>query len=195
GYLTQQYAQSDIFGVTVASDGTRSGGLSTPVAGLEAIQNELTTVRFTPTAQIHYTPLAWFTNRLTVGGDISSTHATTFFPKNTQNWYNGDQANGYVEDVQDPIHSYTGDYLGNVHSTFGRARQIASDFSFGSQYINTVRNYLAGIGIGLATNSSNLVSSAAVNEAHQTYSQSKSLGLLAQEQVSFGQTLFLQAGA
>ena len=195
GYLTQQYALSDIFGVTVGPNGTRSGGLSTPVAGLEAIQNELTTVRFTPTAQIRYTPLAWFTNRLTIGGDISSTHGVTFFPKNSQSWYNGDQANGYVEDVQDPIHIYTVDYLGNVHSSFGGTRQIASDFSFGSQYINTVENVLAGIGIGLATNSSNLVSSAATSEAHQTYTQSKSLGLLAQEQVSIGQTLFLQAGA
>src|SRR2546430_2156307 len=107
GYLTQQYALSDIFGVTVGPNGTRSGGLSTPVAGLEAIQNELTTVRFTPTAQIRYTPLAWFTNRLTIGGDISSTHGVTFFPKNSQSWYNGDQANGYVEDVQDPVHIYT----------------------------------------------------------------------------------------
>lgn len=195
GYLTQQYALSNIFGVKVAADGTRSGGLSTPVAGLEAIQNELTTVRFTPTAQVHYTPLSWFTNRLTVGGDISATHGVTFFPKNTQNWYNGDQANGYVEDVQDPIHIYTVDYLGNIHSTFGGTRQIASDFSFGSQYINTVQNVLAGIGIGLATNSSNLVSSAATNQAIQTYTQSKSLGLLAQEQLSFGQTLFLQGGA
>ena len=195
GYRTQQYALSNIFGVTVGANGARSGGLSTPVAGLAAIQNELTTVRFLPTAQIHYSPLAWWTNRFTVGGDISATHGTTFFPKNSANWYQGDQANGYVEDVQDPIHIYTVDYLGNMHATLGGAREIASDFSFGSQYINTVENLLAGIGIGLATNSSNLVSSAAANEATQSYSQSKSLGLLAQEQLSFGQTLFLQAGA
>jgi TonB-linked SusC/RagA family outer membrane protein len=195
GYLTQQYALSNIFGVTVGPNGVRSGGLSTPVAGLEAIQNELTTVRFTPTAQVHYEPMPWFTNRLTVGADLSQTHGVTFFPKNSQNWYQGDFANGYVEDVQNPIDIYTVDYLGNIHSTLGKESSIASDFSFGSQYINTVTNYLAGVGIGLAANSSNLVSSAAANEAHQTYSQIKSLGLLAQEQVSLGQTLFLQAGA
>lgn len=195
GYLTQQYALSNIFGVTVDQNGVRGGGLSTPVVGLEAIQNELTTVRFTPTAQVHYEPISWFTNRLTVGADLSQTHGVTFFPKNDQNWYNGDQATGYVEDVQNPIDIYTVDYLGSIHSTFGGSRAIASDFSFGSQYINTVQNYLAGVGIGLAANSSNLVSSAAATEAHQQYSQIKSLGFLAQEQVSFGQTLFLQAGA
>jgi TonB-linked SusC/RagA family outer membrane protein len=195
GYLTQQYALSNVFGVTVGPNGERNGGLSTPVAGLAAIQNELTTVRFTPSVQVHYSPIAWLTNRLTVGADLSATHGVTFFPKNGQNWYQGDQANGYVEDVQDPVHIYTVDYLGSIHSTFGGGRQIASDFSFGSQYINSVENYLAGIGIGLSANSSNLVSSAASNEAHQAYSQSKSLGILAQEQVSFGQKLFLQVGA
>jgi TonB-linked SusC/RagA family outer membrane protein len=195
GYLPQQYALSNIYAVQVSANGVRSGGLSTPVAGLEAVQNELTTMRFTPSTQIHYTPVSWFTNRLTLGADLSSTHGVTFYPKNNQNWYAGDQANGYVEDVQNPINIYTVDYLGNIHTTLGGDRNIASDLSFGSQYINTVTNYLAGIGIGLATNSSNLVSSAATNESHQTYSQAKSLGLLAQEQLSFGQKLFLQAGA
>ena len=194
GYLTQQYAVPNILGVTVAPDGTRSGGLSTPVAGLAAVQNELTTLRFTPSAQVRYTPLPWFTNRLTLGADLSSTHGVTFFPPNNQNWYSGDQANGYVEDVQNPINIYTVDYLGNIHSDL-RGGQIASDLSFGSQYINSTTNFLSGVGIGIATASSNLVSSASTTESHQDYRQSKSLGLLAQEQLAFSQKLFLQAGA
>lgn len=195
GYLTQGEFLSNPFDVKVAPDGTRSGGISTPVIGLTSVLNQLTTLRYTPSAQIHYSPFSWLSNRLTVGGDLSSTHGFTFFPKNDQNWFGGDQANGYVEDVQNPIHIYTVDYLGNVRKTFGSADHITSDFSFGSQYINTVDNYLAGVGLGLATNSSNLVSSASSTESHQNYSQAKSFGLLAQEAVSFGQTLFLQAGA
>lgn len=195
GYLTQGYFESSPFAVTVNPDGTRSGGLSTPVQGLEAIQNKLTTLRFTPTATAHYNPFPWLTNRLTIGGDLSSTEGFTFFPRNDQNWYSGDQANGYVEDAQNPIHIYTIDYLGDIKLTFGSNGHIASDLSFGSQYINTVTNYLAGVGLGLADNSSNLVSSAASSESHQTFAQSKSLGLLAQEGLAFGQTLFLQVGA
>lgn len=195
GYLTNEYVFANPLTVTIGPDGQRSGGLPTPVEGLEAITDELTTLRFTPSLQLHYTPFQWLTNRLTVGGDISATHGFTLFPKNTQHWYSGDQANGYVEDVQNPIHIYTVDYLGDIRTTFGRNGRISSDLSFGSQYINTVNNYLAGIGLGLASNSSYLVSSAATNEAHQNYSQAKSLGLLAQEQIGFGQTLFLQAGA
>jgi len=195
GYLTQGYFLTSPFAVKVNPDGTRSGGTSTPIQGLEAIQNKLTTLRFTPTATAHYNPFSWLTNRLTIGGDLSSTQGFTFFPKNDGNWYTGDQANGYVEDVQNPIHIYTIDYLGDIKLTFGSNGHIASDLSFGSQYINTIDNYLAGVGLGLADNSSNLVSSAASSESHQTFGQSKSLGFLAQEGLAFGQTLFLQLGA
>ncbi|HKO15133.1 MAG TPA: SusC/RagA family TonB-linked outer membrane protein, partial [Gemmatimonadaceae bacterium] len=195
GYLAQGEFLANPFTVKVGPDGTRSGGLSTPIAGLEAITDELTTLRETPSTTIHYTPLSWFSNRLTVGADLSQTHGFTFFPRNDQNWYHGDQANGYVEDVQNPIDIYTVDYLGDIRTTFGHAGGISSDLSFGSQYINSTSNYLAGVGLGLAANSSNLVSSASTTESHQTYSQAKSLGFLAQEQVGFGQTLFLQVGA
>jgi len=195
GYLTQGEFESNPFDVKVAPDGTRSGGISTPVIGLESVLNQLTTLRYTPSAQIHYSPFSWFSNRLTVGGDVSSTHGFTFFPRNDAGWFGGDQANGYVEDVQNPIHIYTVDYLGDLRKSFGANDHITSDFSFGSQYINTTNNFLAGVGLGLATNSSNLVSSASTTESHQLYSQEKSFGLLAQEALSFGQTLFLQAGA
>jgi TonB-linked SusC/RagA family outer membrane protein len=194
GYLTQQYAFGNVFGVTVGSDGKQTGGLGTPIEGLAAISNELTTVRYTPSAQVHYNPFNWLTNRLTVGADIASTQGSTFFPKNDQNWYNGDQANGYVENVQNPVHIYTVDYLGDIRTKF-HSDQISSDLSFGSQYINSTTNYLAGVGLGLATNSANLVSSASTTEGYQNYSQAKSLGFLAQEQLGFGETLFLQAGA
>jgi TonB-dependent starch-binding outer membrane protein SusC len=195
GYLTQQYIAASPLAVTVGPDGKRTGGLSVPVVGLASILNELTTTRYTPSAQVHYNPFSWLTNRLTVGADIASTHGFTFFPKNNQSWYNGDQANGYVEDVQNPVHIYTVDYLGDIRTKFGHDGWISSDLSFGSQYINTVNNFLSGVGLGLATNSSNLVSSASTTESHQGYSQSKSLGLLAQEQLGFGEKLFVQAGA
>jgi TonB-linked SusC/RagA family outer membrane protein len=195
GYLTQGAFGASPFAVTVGPDGKRSGGTGIPIAGLEAIRDRITTLRVTPSVQLHYNPFGWMTNRLTVGGDLSSTHGTTFFPRNDENWYNGDQTNGYVEDVQNPIHIYTVDYLGNIRTTFGANDHISSDFSFGSQWINTTNNYLAGVGIGIAANSSNLVSSASTTESHQVFSQSKSLGFFAQEQVGFGQKLFLQAGA
>ncbi len=194
GYLADGEFESSPFAVSLVN-GQRTGGPTFPIVGLENITDELTTLRFTPTSQVHYTPFDWFTNRLTVGADLSSTHGTTFFPPNNQNWYSGDQVTGYVEDIQNPINIYTVDYLGDLRASFGPNHRIGSDFAFGSQYINTTTNYLAGVGIGLASASSNLVSSASTNESHQSYAQSKSLGLLGQEQLSFGDRLFLQLGA
>ncbi len=192
GYLADGEFESSPFAVQLDANGNRTGGAAFPIVGLTQIRDELTTLRFTPSAQVHYAPVSWFTNRLTLGADLSSTHGVTFFPTSTENWYSGDQVNGYVEDVQNPIDIYTVDYLGDLRASI---HGVQSDFSFGSQYIINTHNYLAGVGIGLATNSANLVSSASTNESHQTYAQTKSWGLIGQEQLAFGQRLFLQIGA
>jgi outer membrane receptor protein involved in Fe transport len=194
GYLTDGQFESSPFSVTVGPNGQRSGGSAFPFVALENINDEFITTRVTPTLQVQYTPLPWFQNRVTLGADLASTHGITFFPTNTQNWYNGDQANGYVEDVQNPVNTYTFDYLGNIRAKFGHDGWIASNLSFGSQYIDIVNNALTGVGLGLAANQSNLVSSAAQSESHQTFTESKSLGLLAQEELGFGQVLFVQGG-
>jgi TonB-linked SusC/RagA family outer membrane protein len=194
GYLTDGQFESSPFAVTVGPNGQRSGGSAFPFVALENINDEIITTRVTPTLQVQYTPFPWFQNRFTLGADLASTHGITFFPTNNQNWYNGDQSNGYVEDVQNPVNTYTFDYLGNIRAKFGRDGWITSNLSFGSQYIDIVNNALTGVGLGLAANQSNLVSSAAQSEAHQTFSEAKSLGLLAQEEIGFDQVLFIQGG-
>src|SRR5207245_1632487 len=95
GYMAQGEFLSSPFAVTLGPNGQRQGGISTPVVGLASILNQSTTTRFTPSAQVRYNPFPWFTNRITIGADSSSSHGFTFFPTNTQNWFSGDQANGY----------------------------------------------------------------------------------------------------
>ncbi len=194
GFLTDGQFESSPFAVTIGPNGVRSGGSAFALQGLEAIHNEITTQRFTPTAQIQYQPFSWLSNRVTLGGDFSSTHAVSLFPPNDQGWYSGDQANGYVEDVQNPVNVYTVDYLGNIRAKFGRAGWITSNLSFGSQYIDITNNQLTGVGLGLATTASPLVSSASTSESHQTFTESKSLGLLVQEGLGFDDVLFVQGG-
>ena len=194
GYLTNGQFESSPFAVTVAPDGTRSGGSAFPFVALQNIKDEILTTREMPTLQVQYTPFPWFQNRLTLGADLTSTEGITFFPTNTQGWYNGDQANGYIEDAQNPVNTYTFDYLGNIRAKFGRNGWITSNLSFGSQYIDIVNNNLAGVGLGLSANQCNVVSCAGQTESHQIYTEAKSLGLLAQEELGFGQVLFVQGG-
>jgi TonB-dependent starch-binding outer membrane protein SusC len=194
GYLTDGQFESSPFNVVVGPDGQRSGGPAFPFAGLNNIQDEFITQRVTPTIQVLYTPLPWFSNRFTLGADLASTEGITYFPVNNQNWYNGDQTNGYLENTQNPVNTYTFDYLGNIKTKFGRNDWITSNLSFGSQYIDIVNNELTGVGLGFIDNQSNLVSSAASSESHQIFTESKSLGLLAQEELGFGDVLFVQGG-
>jgi TonB-linked SusC/RagA family outer membrane protein len=194
GYLTDGQFESSPFNVTLGPDGQRMGGPAFPFAALDNIQDEIITQRVTPTIQVQYTPLPWFSNHFTLGADLASTHGITYFPVNNQNWYTGDQANGYLEDTQNPVNTYTFDYLGNIKAKFGRGDWITSNLSFGSQYIDIVNNQLTGVGLGFLDNQSNLVSSAASSESHQIFTESKSLGLLAQEELGFGDVLFVQGG-
>ncbi len=194
GYLADAEFLTSPFLATLGPNHQPTGGLTFPLAGLEAVNDDIRTIRTTPTLQVQYVPFPWFNNRLTVGADLSSTHGVTFFPPNDQGWYSGQQATGYIEDAQEPINVYTIDYLGNIHTTFGKDGWIASNTSFGSQYIDRVDNYLVGVGIGLSTASSNLVSSAASTSSFQNFVESKSLGFLAQEEIGLSQVLFVQGG-
>jgi len=194
GYLADAEFLTSPFLATLGPNHQPEGGVTFPLAGLEQINDDIRTLRTTPTLQVQFVPLPWFNNRLTVGADLSSTHAVTFFPPNNQGWYAGQQATGYIEDAQEPINVYTIDYLGNIHTKFGKDGWIASNTSFGSQYIDRVDNYLVGVGIGLSTSSSNLVSSAASTSSTQSFAESKSLGFLAQEEIGLGEMLFVQGG-
>lgn len=197
GYLIAQSLASPTT-VRTAADGSLVGGTTQTNEAISSILNEIDALRTTPTVQLQYSPVGWFSNRLTVGADITTTRATQFFPRNGQNWYpsaaTGANA-GAVSVTQDHLNIYTVDYLGNIRTSFGEGKRLVSDFSFGSQYINTTDNALSGSGTTIVTNASNLVGSTAQPVGGQGYSQQKSLGLLVQEQLGFDDKLFLQFGA
>ncbi len=198
GYLIESGLGSPL-SVRYGSDGsTLAGGYlvgTTSVESMSSILSKVKTLRVTPSAKVQYNPTDWFTNRLTFGGDVQRTEATQFYPRNDQGWYFGDQANGWVREVNSNVDLYTLDYLGNVKWRFGADHQFESDLSFGSQFIQRKVHNLTGTGVGLTTNSSNLVSSAATNTAGEGFSEQKSLGLFLQEQVAYRERLFVQAGA
>jgi TonB-linked SusC/RagA family outer membrane protein len=196
GYLIMA-ALSSPTSLTADASGQLAPGYAAnlSVPAISSILDQENTLRSTPSLQVNWNPLTWFTNRLTAGADLSNSAGTTFFPKNTQNWYSGAQANGYVLAVRENVNIYTLDYLGNVHTSFLGRSNVTSDLSFGSQFINTGVDLLQGTGQGLITNSANLVSSSPVTTGGQAYNQQKSLGYFAQEQIGFDDKLFLQLGA
>ena len=186
--------------VTSTVDGALAGGWLNPALtkqSASAINTEDNTLRATPSVTMRYTPISWLSNRLTMGGDLTRTSAVQMFPKNSFNWYSTLLNTGTVARTEQNTTVYTIDYLGNVNQRIRTSRlgAISSDLSFGTQWINSTNESLSGSGTGLLTNSSNLVSSAVTTAAGQGYSQSKSMGYFAQEQVGFSDRLFLQFGA
>ena len=184
--------------VSDGPDGGLAGGwfnnnLSVPA--IAAVETRDLTVRSTPSAQLRYTPNSWFTNRLTVGADFMRTTATQMFPKNDQNWYSATLNTGSVAVTELNTTVYTIDYLGNVKRSFGAGGRLAADLSFGSQYISTLNTAVGGTGLGLLTNTNNVVSAATTTTASESYGQSKSLGLFGQLQLGVADRLFVQFGA
>ena len=181
GYLTQGEFESNPFAVTRRSrrnakrrhqhpgDRTRIGGESAHHVALHALRAD----SLRPVRVVQQPTHGWRRHL--------STHGFTFFPRNDEGWFGGDQANGYVEDVQNPINIYTVDYLGNIKKSFGsnRAHHIRlllrqpvhqHHQQFSRRRRSRVGDQLLQPGLlGFA------------NESHQTYTQQKSFGLLAQE--------------
>jgi TonB-linked SusC/RagA family outer membrane protein len=184
--------------VTAGANGGLAGGWlnnNISVLSVSSIVNEDATIHATPSATLHYTPISWFTNRLTMGADYVHTLGNQTYPLNSLGWYSGTQNTGQVTIVESNTSLYTVDYLGNISRRLGHNGWIASDLSFGTQWINSVATSLSGTGTGLTTNASNLVSSGTTTTASQGYGQSKSLGYIGQEQIGFNDRLFLQFGA
>jgi TonB-linked SusC/RagA family outer membrane protein len=183
--------------VTIGRDGALAGGWfnnNLNVHAISSITTEDNTLRATPSVQMRYAPVPWFTNRVTVGADVARTRLSQMFPRNDSSWYTSIANTGSVSVTDANTTIYTLDYLGNVNHRFGRG-DVSTDLSFGSQWINTVNAAVIASGQGLLTNSNNLVSAATTTVAAETYGQTKSLGFLAQGQLGLRDRLYLQLGA
>jgi TonB-linked SusC/RagA family outer membrane protein len=181
-----------------SADGTLSGGwFNNNVApeGIAAIKTEDVTMRYTPSAQLRYSPAAWFTNRLTLGADLVRTTASQMYPKNTNNWYSTLLNTGSVAVTEANTTLYTVDYLGNINRRFGEGDWISTNLSLGSQWIHTVSTSVGATGQGLLTNANYVVSGATTTTASEGYAETKSLGLIGQLQVGFHDRLNVQVGA
>ncbi|MGQ0764639.1 MAG: SusC/RagA family TonB-linked outer membrane protein [Gemmatimonadota bacterium] len=183
--------------VTTGADGALTGGWlnnNLTIDAISAINTRNLTMRTTPSLQARYSPLSWFSNRVTVGADLARTTSTQFYPKNSQNFYSAIANTGSLAVNEANIAIYTVDYLGNVNRTFGQDNAFSSDLSFGTQWITTVATSVSATGQGLLTNSNNLISAATTTTAGQGFGESRSLGFFLQEQLGYRDRLFIQIG-
>jgi TonB-linked SusC/RagA family outer membrane protein len=177
----------------VVTGGTLLGNVT--FESLSSIITRTNALRALPSVQVRFAPITWFTNRVTLGADVTQTDGFELFPKNSFGWYPTIPTYGnQITSIRNNDRLYTVDYLGNVRLDFGVTKQFSSDLSFGSQYINRTSDRLSGAGQGLISNDASLVTNATVSTVGQGYSQQRSVGMFAQEQIGFKDRLFLQVG-
>jgi len=176
---------------SVVTGGTLLGGVT--LESMSSITTRSNALRAIPSTQVRYAPFSWFTNRITLGADLTQLDGFELFPKNSFGWYPTIPTYGnQIQTTRQNERLYTVDYLGNIRAEFGTS--FSSDLSFGSQYIRRTNDRLSGAGQGLISNEANLVTNATVSTIGQGYGESRSVGLFAQEQIGWKDRLFLQFG-
>lgn len=184
-------------GSPLTYDGSPESGWAFTGGGKEAlfqIRNFNRTLRNTASLTARHTPSDWFNHRLTVGGDFTRTEHTQFFPRNDQGWYFGDMDRGYVDENRKSLETLTFDYLGTLSADLP-SEAWTSSLSLGVQWVDRREEFVVGTGVGLTSNDARSVSAAAENTGSQYYQRNKSLGYLAQYQLSFRDRLHIQLGA
>lgn len=182
--------------VRTGEDGTITGGFyaaNREYEAISSIESVSDALRFSPSVQVNYTPVEWFTNRLVVGGDFTRGQAYQFYPKNDRTFYSGDTDKGSLTEVRTSNDIYTIDYLGTIRTKL--RENVTSNISGGVQLINEVFDRVTGTGVGFVTNSNRVVGSATQISASQGYTNQRQVGFLGQWDVGFNERLFVQLGA
>jgi TonB-dependent starch-binding outer membrane protein SusC len=162
---------------------------------IASLENRNITMRKQPNMTLRYTPRPWFSNRLTIGADLSRSEATSFTPRTDVAIFSARLANGDITETNTNFDTYTVDYLGNLQHRFGADQQISSDLSFGMQLLSTRDEFVQANGNGLVTNAARAVSAAAERTGTHQRFQTRRLGWLGQWQGGWEDRLFLQVGA
>ncbi|MHB1168348.1 MAG: SusC/RagA family TonB-linked outer membrane protein [Longimicrobiales bacterium] len=181
-----------------ADDGSLRGGWYIPTrdeAAITNIESAIETLRYTPSLTSSYTPTDWFTNRLTLGADVSRTQGTQFFPRNNLQWYGGDTDTGDLEEERINFDVYTVDYLGTFSTLFGSNDEFKADFSVGFQAIAEIMDNVAGFGTNFVTNANRVIGDAVQISADQDWQKTTSIGYLGQANLGFWDRLYVQLGA
>jgi len=180
--------------VGTAANGLYSGAGVGGVDGRAKIENFDNAFRIQPRFALNWAPSQRFTNKFTLGADLTRTSAWQFYPKNDGRWYGSDVLNsGQIQEARETANRYTIDYLGNL--AVDLSSDLRTDLSWGMQTIVTQTDRVFATGQGLVANPARSVGAASTQTGNQNVAESKSNGVFGQVQTSWQDKLFLQVAA
>jgi TonB-linked SusC/RagA family outer membrane protein len=153
------------------------------------------TERYTLGATVNFNPTSWFQNRLILGLDQANRRVTDFTdpssPGSLAGAHGTTRSAGFIDITTPATHIWTVDYSGTVTNDINE--NVSSSFSAGMQLNASKSESFTSTGEGLISGNLNLVGNAAVTRSGQLFSEQTSLGFYVQEQVGFGNKLFVTA--
>ncbi len=194
--LGDESAQSIMFSASLSEPGRMYGGtgglgwwIMTPEL-TNRFDNQTRADRFILGSTVTYRPFEWFRNRLTIGMDNNRRQAELFYPPNDPMRYG--PVEGAIFQRIPESNIYTVDYAGTMSHSL--TDDLSSAFSFGMQLDAQRHRTLSASGQGLGSDATRTVAAAAVTTGSQSFSESRSLGFFAQEQLGWRDRLFFTAG-
>jgi TonB-linked SusC/RagA family outer membrane protein len=153
--------------------------------------------RITASATLTYNPFPWFSNRVTLGTDVTQEGNGEYIPYLTNDtlanfW--GSLARGYRYNQQHQATYNTYDYNGSVH--FPLPKSWTTKTSAGVQYYTNKHTYISGEGDyfpapGLQT----IGSAGTILPSFDNWTQNNTLGFYGQQEFAFADRLFLTGAA
>lgn len=151
--------------------------------------NRLETDRYVMGFTVNNRPASWFSQRATVGLDYNSPLATIFYEPYTR-FSSGDFPSGYLAQRTPQTRLMSFDYSGSVRTTLPW-RGVSSDLSFGAQGTRIRTRTLTASASGIPSRNFRLIQNATTVGATSAFAEQASLGYYVQEQLGFGNRLFL----
>ena len=169
-------------------------GAERDVKSISAIDNTLITNGTTAGVTVNYVPLAWFTHKLTLGGDFVNDRGTSYFPRNSRGAYTGLLNTGSNTQSRNATQRYTVDYLANVERAFGENDAYELNASAGFQLIQTFSEGINVTGTGFVTNANNVINAASQTSGGGFQTDVRQRGYVSQLQLGHLDRRYLQLG-
>jgi TonB-dependent starch-binding outer membrane protein SusC len=155
--------------------------------------NQTRTDRVILGGTVNYRPAPWFENRLRVGHDFSSGVAEVYFapgnPFASRTSFGLINDKGLIAKATPRTQDFTFDYNGTISQRLSET--LGSNTSFGMQYITMSFARTSAFGQDLGSPVVRSLGAAAVTSSSESFTEQKSLGFYAQQQVSLHDRLFL----
>ena len=159
--------------------------------------NQTRSDRFIVGTTTEYRPFTWLTNRLRVGLDLNVGRAELYFPPqpaglnpfSARASFELDNTKGFLAQGRPINQDFTFNY--DATATHKLTDRITSNASVGAQYLANVFRRTDSYGQDLGATGIRSIGSAAVTSSDEEFSEQKSLGFYVQEQLAWGDKLFL----